>query len=688
MKKNLMKIIGVTITAFFLFPISNLFAQTVSDNDSTTFDPVHQFLWFHGHWNPSDKKQFIIDKDTTLSITVSSPGGAKVTVEPDGSVHINSAGIDAWNKKIDEDLKIIDDWENKIETPSSADLTTYHFNQVLLPDVKADKEDYSNYKIDPKTDVLNPEQEKRSMSDLANNVAAYCQKFKPQYDAIIAFWNAHKHDKDADLNIPPPPEFEYNCYACDSTIRKVYDTTIAHYVRDFFQPEDSLVRQGLGVIRNFALMGMGPAGEGVSSEFDPVYDLFYKNKKDPSKPNPCAYLDLYKLNEAVHDIFYHAYRRSQELLRRYRKDFRASTAITKTCLSGARNWELFGGTINEDYIFQELGSLVSQSIEFYEQKLKQHDWKQLANIPYILSLLRDKALLAGGIGEDNDLKNWFDLTSNYLNNFHLSIDMDIKIGKDGGYELAHLKGETKITPDFVQDSNQCYRWVVIEDKPKETEFANKPPFIWKQPVKKESQKIEFDLLTNEIIAPSPLVPKYTGTRKYYALLKNLKMDFCNPDKDSILITSFVPSPDSRAGVWTIPQSPPAPMGIMGMDHFFQDEEKMQELEESGEAQQGAEEMLKKGEELKAKMQALAAQMGNGKNKDNMSKYMELQKMVAQSQDIGNSSKVNPILYLSFQLPVENSDILVNKKFDAKEINPKEAEVIVYGYYTIRIEYKK
>ncbi|MFI5134093.1 MAG: hypothetical protein ACHQEB_07145, partial [Chitinophagales bacterium] len=100
-------------------------------------------------------------------------------------------------------------------------------------------------------------------------------------------------------------------------------------------------------------------------------------------------------------------------------------------------------------------------------------------------------------------------------------------------------------------------------------------------------------------------------------------------------------------------------------------------------------MKKQAEELKAKMQTLASQTSNGNNKNDLNKYMELQKMITQSQDIGNSDKVSPILYIAFQLPVQNNNnILVEKRYDAKEINPREAEAIVYGYYTVKIEYKK
>lgn len=667
--------------------LNDLNAQEMFNPDSIVVDSASQFLWFHGHWNPADKKQFIIDKNSAEA-GGGSPGGT-VTVNNDGSAKLETGGIDDWNKKIDEDLNIIDDWANKLNNPSSADLASYDLNKILLADVKEDKEEYNNYKIDSKADIITPGKEKQGMNDLANRVSANCREFRSKYDAIMDFWKAHKKDNDADLSIPPPPEFEYNCYACDSNLRKVYDSTIAHYTRDFFHPEDSLVRQGLEVIRSFALMGIGPAAAGgVPDDFNPILDLFHPDKKDASKSGPCAYLDLYRLSDAIRDIAYHSYRRACELIRRYSKDFRATEAIGKTALEGIRNWILFSGEDNASQdALNRLAQLVQLNIDFYINKLNQHDWKQLANIPFIYSLIRQKALLGGD--EDPDTKDLAQEIGEIFNRFYLNIDMDIKVGTGGGYELCHLKGKVKVAPDFVATENQCFRWVVIEDQPKLLPFSlGGKTFTVKEQVKKMSQQIDVDLLANEIIAPSPLKPVYAGTRKYHTTLKNLSTDFCNPEKDSILLTSFIPSPKATSGLWNIPHSPPQPLGINGLDHFFQDVNKMQEEAQSGQAEAEAGDMKMKAEELRTKMEALKSQMGNGKNKDNLEKYIELQKIASQGQDLGSNNKVSPILSIGFQLPVENGDVMVNKKFDAKEINPRNAEAIVYGYYTIRIEYKK
>ena len=44
--------------------------------------------------------------------------------------------------------------------------------------------------------------------------------------------------------------------------------------------------------------------------------------------------------------------------------------------------------------------------------------------------------------------------------------------------------------------------------------------------------------------------------------------------------------------------------------------------------------------------------------------------------------------ISFKIPVDNDVTLVSRKFDVKTLSPKESQAIVYGYYTIKIEYRK
>jgi hypothetical protein len=271
-----------------------------------------------------------------------------------------------------------------------------------------------------------------------------------------------------------------------------------------------------------------------------------------------------------------------------------------------------------------------------------------------------------------------------LNSFHLSIDMDIKIGKENkAYQITHLTGKTKIAPEFDFANDTCYRWVAVEDQPDMSLGAGFP-----QPKKKASQKIECQIVTNEFVAPGPR-PVYAGTKNYYVLLYGLKMDYCHPGKDTILLSSFIAEPDPSAGIWQIPMSPPQAMGTWQIEHMFQDVSTMKELAQSGKAKQQAEMMKQQGQQIAAQMKSIQAQMSNKKGIPNMDQLHKIQDLAAKAINLSNNENVAPILSIDFPLEIKNNTTtLQDKRYDAKEINPEEATAIIYGYYTVRVVYQK
>src|ERR1041385_7855755 len=99
-------------------------------------------------------------------------------------------------------------------------------------------------RIDSRQDMLTPDtkpgqSKPRTLSDAGTDM---CKDAKADYDQVMSYWESIKGQKDKDLIYPPPPAFEYNCYACDSNVRNGYQQAIDNYIRDFFHPEDSLIR--------------------------------------------------------------------------------------------------------------------------------------------------------------------------------------------------------------------------------------------------------------------------------------------------------------------------------------------------------------------------------------------------------------------------------------------------------------
>jgi len=680
--------------AWLLIISPDLTAQTSKDSTEKAgpFDARH-FLWFTGHWSPSNKKVFIIDARKKNGNGIGNPvggagsggdetetpgdnnpeGGGTITVDPDGSFHMKNGNTEAWNKRMDDALKSEEEYLNSLNAPGdNLDPSTKQLHDILRPASEERKQEIEGYKIGPKDDMMEQgrKQGHGSGGSVADKSQDLCKSARADYDMVMNYYKDHVKGHGNDLNVPPPPAFEYNCYACDSNVRKVYDTTIAHYIRDFMHPEDSIIKKGLDILHDMSLLGI-EAGKGIDPD---TYDnLFKKDKKNPSKSAPCAYMELETLANAVRDIGHHLYMRADKLVRSNHNNFKASEAIARTVLAVARDWILLSGSNENNDIYQELVTLVAKNTDFYYEELRKNDWRQIANVPFMFKLMRDNALLSGSINE-----SFFDTYLNkilkIMNGFKLNIEMDIKVGNNNAYRLCHLKGECHIIPSIQRDSNQCYKWVVADEDKQDLLGFYKPAML---------QSIDCQLIANEFTTP-PQAPKitYVGTKKYLTILENLSMDFCNPGHDTIMLSGFSPKP-ADAGTWQFPYSYSQNLGVNGMDQFFQDLNAKKKLVDNGSAQQSEEEMKQQAEQIKQQMETLKQQMASSNANVSYEKIMEMKNRV---QSMNTSATVGKMLFVDFLLPVKNNDpVLVDGKFNAKDINSKESEIIIYGTYSVHVE---
>jgi len=644
------------------------------------------FLWYTGHWSPAKKNVFIIEKDSGIRSTrgisprdgtgdgdgtgpATPAGSGTITVDPDGTIHTAGGGQDEWNKKIDAGVKEIDQWVQQLGDPANnIDPRSKHLNDLLLPDAQEQQQIWNDYKIDPQQNLLEPDTRPGSAAPaktMARTAEDFCKTSRANYDLVMGYYKTHAKDKDANMNIPPPPEFEYNCYACDSNIRKVYDTTIAHYVRDFRHPEDSMLRKGLEILHGLSQLGWNDRGV-VSEELGSAID----------KGGGCNNFSYTDLSEAVLGIATHVYHRVANLVIKYLRDFRAAEAVSRTYLSVARDYILLSGNdrVEDDYM-QELAGTYSKSFDFYLTKLTQNDWRQIGNIPYLLSLAREVSLMGGDVGDYN-FKRYASELQAIMNGFVLSVDMDVKIGRGQGYWWSHLKGECHIGPDFDLGDNQCYKWVVVDENRKDVIGCY---------IARALQQFDCDVMTNEMTGPGPN-PEYIGTKKYSVNLEGLKMDFCNPGKDTIALSNFSPDPASN-GYWQFPHSMKQNIGITGAQ-FFQDENARKQLAESGKAQAAADKFQADNEQTIAQMKALQEKMQSDTGKKTLADYQQIMQMVNKIQASSVATVMAEMMWVDFELPVQNGgQILVDKKFDAKEINPQMAHALEHAYYTIHIENK-
>ena len=639
-----------------------------------------QFLWYTGHWSSSKKNVFIVDGSTTGGGAVGA--GGTVTVNPDGSVSQSGGAQDEWNKTIDKGVQQINDWVNKLNSPANnLDPNDYNMNQLLLSDALDQQELWNGYKIEKGQDILSPDtkpaqgsgngksgapagQAAPSANSGGDLIKSFCENAKAEYNRIIDYYKSIQKDKN--LNVTPPPEFDYSCYSCDSNLRKLKDTLIERYVDDFMHPEDSLINNANGLLKGYLeMVGTGNEETGQNTW---------------GKSAVCNYFSPDQLSDAVQGIARHLYQRAEKLVDQYHSQFKSAETLARTFLSVSRSYMLISESNNpggEATYFPMISDMMLKNFNYYYEKLSQNDWKQIGNIPYVIGLLRIAAMLGASNADRNIFDNYLANMAKISNGFSLSIDMDVKIGKDGGYWISHLKGDCKVGPAFTRDSNQCYKWVVLDESSKDVFGFYKP---------KQLQEIDCQLITNQMIVPTG-APTYVGTKKFKNTLKGLRMDFCNQGKDTIILGSFISDPPGNA-IWSVPGGPPQALGVTG-DNLFADQTRQKQLQESGQANEQMAVFKKQNEETIAEIKSLDAQV---KNETGNKKMEDYQKMLALLKKTESSAPSNGViakmLFLDFEIPVQdNNQVLVDKTFEAAKINPGLSGAIIYANYKIHIENK-
>ncbi len=198
-------------------------------------------------------------------------------------------------------------------------------------------------------------------------------------------------------------------------------------------------------------------------------------------------------------------------------------------------------------------------------------------------------------------------------------------------------------------------------------------------------QFDCDLVANEIGAPGAS-PVYTGSKKYTANLEGLRMDFCNPGKDTIVLSNFAPNP-ANDGWFRFPQSMNQNLGVTG-EQFFSDENAKKRLVESGQAQEAANKFQAQSQQTIDQMKEMAAKMQSDTGRKTMADYQKIMEMSNKIQAAAAAPIMAQMLWIDFEIPVKNGDpVLVDKIFDAKEINPQMAPAFQYAHYTIHIENK-
>ena len=572
---------------------------------------------FVGTWK--NKITFVIDSNLYTGAK-----GGTITITPKKQIVVSTPSTTSYNKQIDEEIK---------QAEKSAEEIPAYFakeegiSQATL--AKHIKEQLVKFVNEIKTLKIENVKEEGGATQ---NSSASCTAIEAKYNELLAFYTAHK--KDETYDIPPPPEADYfNCWFCDPQKQIHYDILATDYAKLFAKTERDLASDASEIMK--------------SLQID-----FYTGAQNPKKPT--CNINTQELTAIWYFLNGRMGRMAKQLLKDSRKNYKIIIPVAKVLFSLQKNID----NPNTDNLNNAAGIYAKLADTLFRQLKKEKDYTLLRAIPFMISLNQEAQVL-NGTDDGMNFRGKLQL----VGRFKLTTEMDIKMGKDGGYIIAHLKGESNMI--YEVDPDDCLHIVPA----------------WKRSSNASNwNSISMKVINLEMISPKGTPPKYIGTQKYTSAFPKLKLNFCKQGTDSIYFQTFNPDP-VMDGTWLIvvPNTPPthAPAGLMGVDRMFMDIDDLQSEAQQLKAPPAMDEAaLKEIQKISNDIQK------NGVTADKMKRIQELtQKSVQLAQEFSL-----PLSNFKFVVNMKNKNpVLFDHRFDAKQINPALANDIVYGYFKIKLE---
>lgn len=647
------------IPCFLLFTVMKLSVTAQLKKKDT-------LLSFTGHWQ--SKTVFKADSNY---ITHTALGSGNVTVNKDGSVTVQSPGGQQLNQQIDQGMSEVGQIESQIkqELVNSEGLNEYHLYQFSQGAIDSAKAFYFGLKIPdgppPGGTSTNPTYQ------TYNAMANWCISQESDYNAIMSFYQAHRHDRHTHIDYPPPPLADYfNCWGCNRDGQKAFEKQCKGYDTTFFQPEAGLLKKTIALLRSLTLMGQ--TGEDVIMSDDMqrmTASLFKWSKQHPENNGPCTFLDAGKLEQVEAFLAQRFVDKADQLAKdvRDQKNYNATIPAVREYMRAESELEAtMGGDRftagSQESIFSICQSLIDKLYNALAEKIQHdHDISYLSDIPLMTSLVAQHQLLGG------DDEGFFDLL-NKVTHYTLSLDLNVKVNMQGGVtQTAHLQGKADMVVEL--DTVACVRFVLA---------------------KAENGVLTATVLENSMTAPK-CAPSYTGTQTYTMPAPLLILHFCNKGgADTLTLGRFVAKPFS-AGLWKEPCGPVPPMnmGINSLDGYFVDPMKMMKNAMNIKANAGAyqgqvQQMMAQAQQMAAQMQSQGAG-GGGANPGavaNMKSLMDMNNNVA-PVDLMNSGR------LEVPITLNNATLIIDQTIDAKKTNtyPQMNQLIEYGLYKVQLKQK-
>jgi hypothetical protein len=649
------------LLALFIFCKTNSNAQYYRTQQQDTL------RWFVGKW--VDRNTFKIDS----TINGKGGGGGTITRNANGTLDISTPENKDFEKRISDGIAAIEDEKKEITNIIKEEEGIYQFNladksKQELEKVEAELKGFAEQKkefVPPPPDPLSA-----NLQEVANVAASNCRAFEAEYHRIIDFYKAHRRDNHPHFDLPAPPVADYfNCWGCDSTKRIEFDTLSNRYVRDFYKDIRNDIKFLLSKLQQMEAMGIGNGNNGDNEMERMMNDLFSPNAHHPGA---CSYMSMFDMSAAVDFYLNRGMQMADQLWKDNKKNYGALAPVIQICLAAYQQHAYLSGSSNDDYQMRQFAGPLEDLHDTMTMLLcKKRDYRLMGSIPFMINLERTILNFTGGsdgangeifFGDKYHPKYDYKTLIGFPH-FKLTVELDVKTGANGSYVISHLKGSSKVNAEL--DDKECVKFTLA---------------------KKEEGKIKTTLITNEAISPSPH-GIYVGTKTYTSQSPIFKIRFCEiegqPQGDSLYLSTFVPlSPDK--GNWNV-QGRMAPTGINQADRLFINVNELkndvQNIKPEFDQKQ-LEDIQKNALEMAGKIKAMQA-AGN----------VDPAKMGAMVKQLMNNSnsvvetQTSELMRIRLPLKVTNMDpVLINQRFDAKEINPSMANAIVYAYLTIKLQH--